>query len=80
MYTRNNVLKLVALVLIHYDRTLEEIYVIVHKVCWQYAWFFLTNNMKTQDNMRIFQVSITNAHLNAKEVSLPVIEYNVSLV
>ena len=33
MYTRNNVLKLVALELSHYDRTLEEICVIVHKVC-----------------------------------------------
>ena len=34
--------------------------------------------MKTQDIMRIFQVSITITHLNAIEVSLPVIKYNVS--
>ena len=34
--------------------------------------------MKAQDIMRIFQVSITNTHLNAIEVSLPAIEYNFS--
>ena len=37
MYTRNNVLKLVALELIHYHRTLGEICLIVRKVYWQYA-------------------------------------------
>ena len=42
------------------------------------TWFYLRNNMKTQVIMRIFQVSITNAHLNGIEVSLPVIEYNFS--
>ena len=34
--------------------------------------------MKTQDIMIIFQVRIINTHLNAIEVSSPVIEYNFS--
>ena len=34
--------------------------------------------MKTQDIMIIFQVSITNTHLNTIEVSSPVIECNFS--
>ena len=34
--------------------------------------------MKTQDIMRIFQVRITNTHLNAIEVILSAIEYNFS--
>ena len=50
MYTRNNILKLVALVLIHYHRTLGEICLIVRKVCWQYADMILFNKQhETQD-------------------------------
>ena len=79
MYVRKNVLKLVALVLIHYHRTLEEIYLIVHKVCWEYADMILLN--KQHESTRYydnFQVSITTTHLYAIEVSLPVIRYNFS--
>ena len=79
MYTRNNVLKLVALVLIHYHRTLEEICLIVHKVCWEYADMILFN--KQHESTRYydnFQVSITTTHLYAIEVSLLVIKYNFS--
>ena len=52
MYTRNNVLKLVALELIHYHRALEEICLIIHKVCWQYTDMILFN--KQHENTRYY--------------------------
>ena len=53
MYVRNNVLKLVALVLIHYHNTLEEIHLIVHIVCWQYTDMILFN--KQHENTRYYE-------------------------
>ena len=58
MYTRNNVLKLVALVLIYNHITFEEICLIIHKVCWQYADMILFNKQH--------QVRLSSSVMNTK--------------
>ena len=63
MYTRNNVLKLVALELIHYDRTLEGINLIVHKVCWQYADMILFYKQHENRNFACDKNGIKNKTL-----------------
>ena len=63
MYVRKNVLKVVALVLIHYHRTLEEIYLIVHKVCWEYADMILFNKQHENRNYACDKNGIRNKTL-----------------